>query len=272
MVVPVIPRLVVPLPLDEFGPCQAESAIPAGALPRQRAATCPAALNVQPVPPPPSGSEAEFAWYRWILGHHGSFVAWRLLSSALDRRDTDEAAALFDAYSALLLYAGSCTPAVYATVIRPRMMARHPAMSGTWARDYRHITAQLSEFVPESGSTLKEALKFNRLVHMTVAHRLVPIGKSLLRDAGHDVHEAPTEEEQEIVDDFFLMDRAPNCVAGFVAALRARISAIIADARLNPVTEIYDRQVVNRFQEDLPEHISRVVSIAEATLLEGVNA
>lgn len=272
MPTPVIPRIVIPLPLEHLSPCWAQEGMATGTVPRQRAASCPAALNVQPVPPPPFDSEAEFAWYRWVLGHHGSFVTWRLLSSALDRRDFDEAAALYDAYSALLLYAGSCTPEVYAAVIRPRMTARHPAMSGTWARDYRHITAQLAEVVPARGSALKEAVKFNRLVHMTVAYRLVPTGRSLLRDAGHDVHQEPTEEEQSIIDDFFLMDRAPNCVPGFVAALRARVSAILADVHLNPARAGYDREAVNRFQEEVPEHIGRLVSIAEAKLLEGANA
>jgi hypothetical protein len=270
--VPVIPRIVIPLPQEPLTPCPAEEALPDGALSRQRPASCTAELNVRPVPPPPIDSEAEFSWYRWALGHQGSFVTWRLMSSALDRRDLDQAAALFDAYSALLLYAGSCTPEVYTTVIRPRMVARHPAMSGTWARDYRHITAQLAEITPARGSALKEAVKFNRLVHMSVAHRLVPAGGSLLRDAGHDVHQAPTEEEQAIIDDFFLMDRAANCVRGFVAALRARVLTILEDLRTTPARGCYDREAVNRFEEDVPVHIGRLVSIAEATLLEGANA
>ncbi|EME65656.1 hypothetical protein [Amycolatopsis decaplanina] len=272
MTAPVIPRIVVPLPRQDLSPCSAEEEIPDGAPPRQCHAPCAERLNLHPVPPPPVQSEAEFAWYRWVLGHQGSFVTWRLLSSALDRRDLDEAAALFDAYSALLLYSGSCTRDVYATVVRPRMAARHPAMSGMWARDYRHINAQLAEVVPAPGSALKEAMKFNRLVHMTVAHRLVPAGGSLLRDAGHDAHQAPTAEELDILDDFFLLDRAPNCARGFVAASRARVAATLADLRMCPVREFYKREAVNRFQEDLPAHIGRVGSIAEATLLEGAHA
>ncbi|MEU3764976.1 L-tyrosine 3-hydroxylase [Amycolatopsis keratiniphila] len=272
MIAPVIPRIVIPLPQERLTPCFEGAQAGPGALPRQSHASCARRENTQPVPAPPAHPPAEQAWYRWILGHHGSFVTWRLLSSALGQRDLDEAAALFDAYSALLLYAGSCTPELYATVVRPRMVARDPAMSGTWARDYRHINQQLSGIVPARGSALKEAMKVNRLVHMSVAWRLVPTGGSLLRDSGHDVHDEPTLEEQDIVDDFFLLDRGPNCTSGFLVALRARITAILADMHTRPVRESYKHEVVNRFQEDLPGHIARVVSIAEAALLEGVNA
>lgn len=250
-----LPRLTVPLPHEPLAPCAGHAVDP-----------------VEPVGPSPAGPEAEVAWYRWLLGHHGAFCAWRLLSDALGRGDLDEAAALHDAYSALLLYSGSCRPEVYGSVIRPRMAARHPAMSGTWARDHRHATALLAGVRPTPGSALKEAVKFNRLVHMTVAARLVPSGGSLLRDAGWDVHRTPTEDEQGLLDDFFLVDRVPVCAHVFTASLRTRVAALMADLAVRPVRATYEREAVNHFQTDLPVHIGRLVLIAEAALADGVNA
>ncbi|QKV74044.1 L-tyrosine 3-hydroxylase [Amycolatopsis sp. Hca4] len=255
MTAPPLPRLTVPLPQDPFTPCAGDTG-DAG----------------EPAGPPPADGEAELAWYRWLLGHHGAFCAWRLLSAALGRGDLGEAADLHDTYSALLLYSGSCTPEVYCSVIRPRMAARHPAMSGTWARDHRHAAALLAAARPAPGSALKVAVKFNRLVHMTVAARLVPDGGSLLRDAGRDVHCAPTEGEQALLDDFFLVDRAPVCAHVFTAALRERVAALLADLAARPVRASYDRDAVNQFQVDLPVHIGRLVPIAETALAEGANA
>ncbi|MEV6716738.1 L-tyrosine 3-hydroxylase [Lentzea sp. NPDC051208] len=250
-----LPRLTVPLPQNPFDPC----AWHAGDID-------------EPVGPPPLDSETEIAWYRWLLGHHGAFCVWRLLSAALGRGDLDEAAVLHDTYSALLLYSGSCSPEVYRSVIRPRMAARHPAMSGTWARDHRHAAALLAEARPAPRSALKAAVKFNRLVHMTVAARLVPVGGSLLRDAGRDVQLAPTEDEQALLDDFFLVDRAPVCAHVFAAALRARVAVLLADLAARPVRATYDRDAVNHFQTDLSMHIARLVPIAEAALADGANA
>ncbi|MEU7475016.1 L-tyrosine 3-hydroxylase [Lentzea sp. NPDC042327] len=255
MTAPPLPRLTVPLPQNPLAPC----------------AWHPGDVD-EPVGPPPSDSEAEFAWYRWLLGHHGAFCVWRLLSAALGRGDLDEAAVLHDTYSALLLYSGSCRPEVYLSVIRPRMAARHPALSGTWARDHRHAAALLAGARPAPGSALRAAVKFNRLVHMTVAARLVPVGGSLLRDAGRDVHQAPTEDEQALLDDFFLVDRAQVCAHVFTAALRARVAALLADLATQPVHAIYDRDAVNHFQTDLPVHIARLVPIAEAALADGAHA
>ncbi|WP_410586419.1 L-tyrosine 3-hydroxylase [Amycolatopsis sp. lyj-23] len=260
MTASLLPRLTVPLPQNPFTPCLGL----AGDVGKPEVG--------EAVGPAPLDSEAEFAWYRWLLGHHGAFCAWRLLAAALARGDLGEAADLYDTYSALLLYAGSCRPEVYRSVIRPRMAARHPAMSGKWVRDQRHVSALLAGAQPAPGSPLKAAVKFNRLVHVTVAARLVPAGGSLLRDAGRDVHDVPTEAEQALVDDFFLVDRAAVCAHAFGAAVRARASALLADLTEWPVRVTYDRDAVNQFQTGLPVHIGRLVPIAEAALGEGAKA
>lgn len=241
-------RLVLPSPDEPFAPCGSHRAARPG--------------NV-------SRDENTRAWHRWMLGHHAAFCVWRLMSEVLAAGTAGVAAALYHAYSALLLYSGSCTPAVYDSVIRPRMRAAHPAFSGTWARDYRQVRAHLAEAAPAAGSPLKEAVKFNRLVHMSVAARLVPGGGSLLRDSARDVHAAPTQEETDLFDSFFLTDRGPVCAHDFVTHLRLRVATIRADLDDHPLDVHYDRAALNEFQSHLATHLAFPAEIAESVLTEG---
>jgi hypothetical protein len=116
---------------------------------------------------PPVADESAQALYRWLLGHHGAFCLWRLTSEFMSAMENGwhgaagTVAALVDAYSALLLYAGRCSPHVYGTVIRPAMIAMNPAFSGTWAWDYEHISARLRRLERSGDSAgLQQALRF----------------------------------------------------------------------------------------------------------------
>ncbi|MFI9005928.1 L-tyrosine 3-hydroxylase [Actinosynnema sp. NPDC053489] len=211
--------------------------------------------------------DGTIGWYRWIVGHHAAVCAWRLMVERL----TDALAGapgagtavaeLFDAYSALLLYSGSCSPETYAAVIRARMKARHPAFSGTWARDHEHVTALVARFRPHAGTRLKQALKFNGYVHMGVGRRLVPAGKSLLRESGGHAG-AVTEADRDRFDEFFLIDRAPVCAAGFEGQTAERVGLALADLAVRPADVDYGDDRVNALQAALPTHLERLRDLA----------
>ncbi len=147
----------------------------------------------------------ELARYRWWIGHHLAFCVWRLLSERLASIANDQqtqppsvaaSIAMYDVYSVLLLYAGSCSPEVYLRTIRPAMVAADPAFSGRWARDYEAIPGLLRTIrrtrPAELVAGLLAAARTNQVVHMAVGKRLVHDGPSLAapkrprrRPAGH---------------------------------------------------------------------------------------
>jgi hypothetical protein len=141
-----------------------------------------ASVDADSLPSAPSFADPDdIATYRWWLGHQATFCVWRLLSTSLallaeGERSPEEtvaaathAAQMYDVYSVLLLYAGSCSPEVYSRVIRSEMARADPAFSGRWARDYEDIPrlfravrqAQPAAFL----SDLRMAYKANLVVH-----------------------------------------------------------------------------------------------------------
>lgn len=218
---------------------------------------------------PPTDPD-ERAFYRWMLGHHVAFGVWRLLGDLLEdmllrERLSDagmvQAAWWYDCYSALLLYAGSCTPQTYARTIRPRMAAAHPAFSGVWARDYERVLHLLHRLGPAADSVLKKAMKRNRLVHMTIAGILVPNGKSLLKQAGGRPGDGATDTEREIVDSFFLIRRGPVRNGVFRAHLLYRVAAIDYDLATDPAVEAAHPEVSAMLPDDLPSMV-RDIAVA----------
>ncbi|MFI7123866.1 L-tyrosine 3-hydroxylase [Amycolatopsis sp. NPDC049868] len=249
--------LLLPMPEAPFGDCCGCGG--------------PALKEVQAAPPVADVNAG--ALYRWLLGHHGAFCVWRLTSEVISagehgqRGALNTVAALVDTYSALLLYAGSCSPHVYGTVLRTAMIAMNPAFSGTWARDYEHISARLRQLERSSDSaSLKEALRFNRVVHATIAVRMVPSGRSLLREAGRTKNQTPTDEERDVLDSFFLTARGAMCRRGFLAQLQQRSRLVVEDIRGRPLDVQYDREPLNQFQSRVEEHLDRATAIAEAIL------
>lgn len=215
--------------------------------------------------------EGSLAWFRWLLGHHLAAGVWRLqsdlLGTALDpetrRPDAIEAmhavAAMFHTYSALLLYSGSCAPEVYARVIRTRMIARHPAFSGTWARDHEHVSALLGELKPLTDDTVRRSLRFNRLVHISVARRLVPVGRSLLRESGGDPRET-TDADRDHFDEFFRISRDHVCRHSFAVQLTNRIRLAQDDIRESPVVVGYGNDELHRLQANLSAQLAELSS------------
>ncbi|TWP47253.1 L-tyrosine 3-hydroxylase [Lentzea tibetensis] len=186
----------------------------------------------EPVGPPPADPVAR-AVHRWVLGHHGAFLAWRFLADALRRNDVRCAVLGYDTYSSMLEYSGSCTREVYEEAIRPLMTAAHPAFSGRWARDYEPIPALLrtarAALGRERAAPLTAASRRNLLAHQAVVRKLVPGGPSLLRGSGRDVHAPPTDHERDLFDEFFLVSRGPCCERRYRAQVRRVFAAILVD-------------------------------------------
>ncbi|GAB3733506.1 hypothetical protein GCM10027598_58200 [Amycolatopsis oliviviridis] len=221
---------------------------------------------------PAVAEEEATAWGRWMLGHHLSFCAWRLLHESLSRAVTTEIARsredrriaeLFDTYSALLLYAGSCTPKVYETVIRVRMAEAHPGFSGLWYRDNARIQELSARLTQRFGFGVeaKAAMRFNRLAHASLANRLVPEGPSLRRESGH-AQSAISESERDTADDFFRTRRKDLCRHEFVAQLISRTTVALTDLARHPLTARYGHESVDRFQDTVCRRLERFALIA----------
>ncbi|HUZ39566.1 MAG TPA: hypothetical protein VMV17_24850 [Streptosporangiaceae bacterium] len=187
----------------------------------------------------------ELFWFRWITGHQVCFVVWRLIGQLLEdvdqgRRAPDEivepVCQYVDAYSAMLLYTGSCPPDVYNVLIRPSMRLRHRAFSGSWAPDYWPIRdlfrrRQLSSMWSTDADELLDSLALLHLVHDGVAARLVANGKSLLREAA--VRGPNHRLGWMIYDSYFMTLRAPVPRHEVVAQLLRRLVAIVQDIVAN---------------------------------------
>ena len=215
-----------------------------------------------------AADDADRAFYRWMIGHHVTFGVWRMLADllagasrtgSLSEAGTARAAWWYDCYSALLLYAGSCTPEVYAQSVRPRMAAKHPAFSGLWARDHEWVAHLLGELSPPRGGVLRQALRRNRLVHMTVAQMLVPEGASLFKGHGGRAGNSVTDGERDLFDEFFLVRRGVVTRSDFAAAMLSRLVAIQDDLVANPIDA--RAEVFALLPTDLPAMIGELVDV-----------
>lgn len=193
----------------------------------------------------PAGSPAALSRLRWLLGHQAAFVTWRLTAQALTGmlRSTADAAeqsararTLYDAYSALFVYAGSGGPRTYRHVLRPAMRDADPAFTGRWARDYAVLPPLLravKRHCPESTvAPVVDAVRLNHRVHLSVAQRLVPGGHSLLRETGR-VQERPAPDDFARFDRFFHTERGPMCYPGLLTQYLDRLAGIVDDIERN---------------------------------------
>ncbi|GHH56514.1 hypothetical protein [Streptomyces candidus] len=175
---------------------------------------------------------ADLAWHRWLVGHQVTFLEWSLLRDVLTHEQSapaEEVVRLLDLYSALLLYAGSCSPALYHHIVRPRMAQAHPAFSGEWARDYQGLPRLLKRAADAGPPAMAQAARRNHRVHAAVAAHLVPEGASLLQQAGRGAGEEPSQQEADLYDRFFLSRRGPVCRHALKAQLLPRLLWVIAD-------------------------------------------
>lgn len=185
-------------------------------------------------------------WFRWILGHHISFIIWRLLADDLrrananpDGRKTARAISQYvRGYCGMLLYTSSCTPAIYNDVIRPSMYRLHRTFSGTWAPDYRPVRSlfrgRRTPPVPESErDRLVREVKLSQSIHLGVASKLVADGRSLLQRSVADRTVAPHLMWGKVFDCCFLTVRAPVAAEEIAAQLLRRCQAMAIDLATN---------------------------------------
>lgn len=189
---------------------------------------------------PARAGGVDLAWFRWITGHQICFVLWRLLAEVeptgphpLTADQVRTARTCLDAYSAMLLYTGSCTREVYLAHVRPSMARQHPSFSGSWAPDY-HAVRQL---LPGRAGPLAHvedvagALWENQRVHDAVAAWLVHDGPSLLRQA--QLGRVEPELSRLLYDAYFVTARQPVAGWDIAAQLLRRALAVAADLREN---------------------------------------
>jgi hypothetical protein len=193
----------------------------------------------------PCDARDELSWFRWITGHQVCFVVWRLIGQLLEDVDQGRRAPheilepvsrYVDAYSAMLLYTGSCPREIYSVLIRPSMRLRHRAFSGSWAPDFWPIRdlfrcRQPSSIWSADTGELLDAMALLDMVHDGVAAKLVTNGKSLLREA--TVRGPNHRLAGMIYDSYFMTLRAPVSRHEVVAQLLRRLVAIAQDIVAN---------------------------------------
>ncbi|SFR30155.1 hypothetical protein SAMN04488564_1304 [Lentzea waywayandensis] len=205
---------------------------------------------------PPPADPDEHARFRWWLGHQLTFCVWRLLAESLTavaagEARAVEAAELYEAYSVLLRYTGSCSPEVYGRVIRPLMARADPAFSGRWASDHEDIPGLLREVrrvrPAREVSTLVAAARTSQVMHVAQAKRLVGSGASLLRQSSR--HDQPvTDRDRAIFDAFFLLTRTPISRTGFTAQFDVLIALALVDLADRPL--VHDGEPTTRSQRE----------------------
>jgi hypothetical protein len=187
----------------------------------------------------------ELYWFRWITGHQVSFIVWRMMARLLDAVTEGRvapAAALgplchyVRGYCAMLLYTGSCPRDIYHDVIRPSMRLRHPSFSGGWAPDYRPVryllrAGQAPLARTPSREELLRAVRLHHVIHDGVAAKLVPDGRSLLRQSS--VQRQDTRLLGLIYDNYFMTLRALVSRHEVVAQLLRRLVPIAQDLATN---------------------------------------
>lgn len=216
-------------------------------------------------------------WYRWITGHHISFVIWRRLAMEL-RMATQRAGrqvvgpAMADcvrAYCGMLLYTGSCTSSIYNDSIRPSMYRLHHAFSGTWSADYGAVRALLSGRLaytlsgPEVRRLVRE-VELSKKIHLGVAAKLVADGRSLLQALPEKTKVAQRRLRNAIFDCCFLTTRAPVSAEEVSVQWLRRTRAVAIDLRTNGMYPRADGTA----EEGVPEELAdRDVIDCEADLL-----
>jgi hypothetical protein len=230
--------------------------------------------------------------FRWTVGHQVSFVVWRMMAmlvrGAVAGRIPETAilgplCGYLRAYTAMLLYTGSCPQQTYHDVIRPSMRLQHPCFSGSWAPDYWPVRELLRSgrlpFAPSPESTdLLQAIRQVQLVHDGVAAKLVPDGKSLLRRS--TVRRQDLALLHLIYDNHFLTLRAPVSRHDVVAQLLRRVLAIASDIAVNDLdaagpADLHERPAklctpeVRACERSVPEILSQVSYCAAGLTRDG---
>jgi hypothetical protein len=187
-------------------------------------------------------------WFRWITGNQAACALWQILDDELALVLGDEVASaaanaerLLDGYSALLIYTGTPTRALYRELIRPAMGRQHRSFSGRWAQDYVPVMAKLQALRsryrgrprPAPIESLIEASKRNHRTHVAVAAKLVPGEESLLRANDGGALAGASADTVRLYDAFYSTRRSLVTREEVVAQLLVRIRAILWDLRIN---------------------------------------
>ncbi|MFJ6674700.1 hypothetical protein ACIQMJ_26680 [Actinosynnema sp. NPDC091369] len=185
-------------------------------------------------------------WFRWITGHQTTFAVWQYLARAQHdaEAEPDEPrhlavmGRLVQAYTAMLLYTGSCPNDVYHEVIRPSMFLQHRGFSGAWAPDFAPVRRLLrGRRFPWSdtpaGQELERHVRTYHEVHAGIAAKLVPGGRSLLQETVAETRLLHPEMRAVVYDNYFLTLRAPVARHEVARQLVRRLKAIALDVTEN---------------------------------------
>ncbi|KUN18765.1 hypothetical protein AQJ23_39185 [Streptomyces antibioticus] len=186
-------------------------------------------------------------WFRWITGHHISSLLWRLLAAALDRlgspaADQAELSRVIPryvrAYSAMLIYTGSSTQAIYNATIRPSMYRIHSTFSGTWSADFPAVRSlfrgrRVPPVTTAERAALTSEIELCHRIHLDVAAKLVTNGRSLLQHLVDNPAAHQPRVWSALFDHYFLTSRAPVSAHEVLSQLLRRCKAVAIDIASN---------------------------------------
>jgi hypothetical protein len=254
-------------------------------------ATCLRLLEIASGDGPPvdvedADSAERLFWFRWITGHQLTFILWQLTARAAHEvsdavGEADQAAGLrrltqyVRGYSAMLLYTSSVPRDVYHDVIRPSMFLQHRGFSGGWAPDHDPIRDLLRgrrlpcADHPESVE-LRRAVKTVQLIHFGIAAKLVPNGRSLLRQSVSTTSLRDPSVLGVLYDNYFIVLREPTSTPDVVAQLLRRLNAVALDVSANGLypggaergPEELDTDEVLEYERDFLRIITEAGSLA----------
>ncbi|MFI9721798.1 hypothetical protein ACIHFE_19415 [Streptomyces sp. NPDC052396] len=242
------PYALEPLTLPHPGePWLAPGAIGTGLAASCRELLAAAGSGSLAVPPATAAELEQLFWFRWITGHHISFVIWRLIAARLEQLaagegDPDaiarEITEYVRAYSAMMLYTGSSTREIYNRTIRPSMYRMHSTFSGTWAADYAAVRGlfrgrRLPPVPAGEAGALAQEIALSQRIHLGVAAKLVADGRSLLQHLVDQPAERQPRVWSGIFDCYFLTLRAPASGEEVLAQLLRRCKAVAMDLAAN---------------------------------------
>ena len=198
-------------------------------------------------------------WYRWVMGHHISFIGWLLISKYLyectnENCDIDKdikierCKKLFSLLNCMYIYTASVTNDTYEMVIRKFMKLYCDGFSATWAHDYREFKKIIKKFSKNSYCSLysediKHLYNDGILIHIAIANKLVNKGKSLLKDLNFKYEELTIKNNSEIYDNFFLVKRVKSISEKhLICDLNRRLVAIQGDLKVNDLFNKCDKE------------------------------
>ena len=227
-------------------------------------------------------------WFRWIIGHHVSFICWVLINKYLNdninlnklndnkiKLNSDRCLLLLQLLNCMYIYSSTVLEEVYNVTTRKFMNLYCNGFSGTWAKDYATLKNTISKYCKlEEKKTYNQNIKalFNesKIVHFAIANKLVKDRKSLLYKLNQSNPLTTVIKDSHKIYDFFFIVERDNHVTeeNLIVSLKERLSIIKSDVEYNALFHADDKDstlLLNNITTK--KYIDNFVNIIDKVLL-----